>query len=103
MPVRIENKNKRTTAFLSGEIDHHAAPALRREIDREIMENMPSELVLDFSDVTFMDSSGVGLVMGRYKIMSGFGGNIVIQNPPIQIKKVMKLSGIDRLAAICSV
>lgn len=103
MPVKISNKDNRTTAFLSGEIDHHMAPSLRREIDFAIRENRSCELILDFSEVTFMDSSGIGLVMGRYKLMNELGGSIIIQNPPPAIKKVMKLSGIDRLADICTV
>lgn len=103
MPVRIIVEKNRITALLSGEIDHHCAAALRQEIDNAIRENNPQSLVLDFSDVGFMDSSGIGLVMGRYKLMSEIGGKVCIGNPPPHIKKVMKLSGIERLATICNV
>ncbi len=47
-----------------------------------------------------MDSSGIGLVMGRYKLMKEIGGKVTVRNPSVQIKKVMKISGIDRLASI---
>ena len=51
-------------AYLSGEIDHHAAQSLRKEIDAQIDDRLPELLTLDFSGVTFMDSSGVGLILG---------------------------------------
>ena len=100
MSVKISAEDNKIIAFLSGEIDHHGASALREEIDYAIRENNPSELILDFSDVGFMDSSGIGLVMGRYKLMNEIGGTVSVQNPPIYIKKVMKLAGIDKLAKI---
>ena len=53
-----------------------------------------------YKQVTFMDSSGIGLVMGRYKAMKTVGGRVVIENTSIQIKKVMRLAGLDRLAVI---
>lgn len=102
MSVKISAEENKITAFLSGEIDHHAAPSLRREIDLAVRENNPSVLILDFSQVSFMDSSGIGLVMGRYKVMSELNGKVFVQNPPPHIKKVMKLSGIEKLASICS-
>lgn len=65
-------------AYLTGEIDHHAAQALRREIDAQIDARMPELLTMDFSGVTFMDSSGVGLILGRGRQMSGLGGRLVV-------------------------
>lgn len=100
MPVKLINEENRTTAMLSGEIDHHNAKGLRLEIDFTVREEQPKELILDFSDVGFMDSSGIGLVMGRYKLMKEIGGKVIVRNPSVQIKKVMKISGIDRLASI---
>jgi stage II sporulation protein AA (anti-sigma F factor antagonist) len=100
MPVRIVNEKDRVTALLSGEIDHHSAKNIRSEIDYSVRETQPNQLILDFSDVVFMDSSGIGLVMGRYKLMREFSGSVTIRNPSPMIKKVMKLAGIDRLALI---
>ena len=62
MPVRISTEANTMTAFLSGEIDHHSAAAIRDAIDTQIQINRPKLLKLDFSEVTFMDSSGVGLL-----------------------------------------
>ena len=103
MSGKIINEDNKVIALLSGEIDHHNAKSLRQDIDFSLRENQPEELIMDFSEVGFMDSSGIGLVMGRYKLMQEIGGNLVVRNPPPHIKKVMRLSGIDRLASICNV
>ena len=100
MSVKIINDENKLTAVLSGEIDHHIAKELRRDIDFAVREFQPEELVLDFAEVGFMDSSGIGLVMGRYKLMKETGGKVIVKNPQNQIKKVMRLSGMDKLAAI---
>lgn len=91
---------KTLTVYIQGELDHHTAKDIRSRIDTEISRREPECLELDFSGVTFMDSSGIGLVMGRYKIMSDRNGRVLILNPPPPIKKVMMISGISRLAKI---
>lgn len=100
MPVIIETEENTVTAKLQGEIDHHNAPALRKDIDVAVDKHHPELLILDFDEVTFMDSSGIGLVMGRYKAVKAYGGKISVINTSSQIKKVMKLAGLDRLASI---
>ena len=87
----------RIISRLTGEIDHHSAHWLRMDIDTAIQDRSPKELLLDFSEVSFMDSSGVGLVMGRYKNMKERGGRVVLANMPEYIEKVMNLAGMDRL------
>ena len=81
-------------AYLSGEIDHHAAQSLRREIDAQIDDRLPELLTLDFSGVTFMDSSGVGLILGRGRQMSGLGGRLVVQNAPDTVRRMLDLAHI---------
>ncbi|MGN0674492.1 MAG: anti-sigma factor antagonist [Oscillospiraceae bacterium] len=100
MPVIIDTEENTVIARLSGEIDHHSAKSLRDDIDLAIDRHHPKQLVLDFDGVTFMDSSGIGLVMGRYKSIKPYGGSIIIENTGAQIKKVMRLAGLDRLAVI---
>ncbi|MGN0630845.1 MAG: anti-sigma factor antagonist [Ruminococcus sp.] len=100
MTVELKNDNTCLIALLSGELDHHTVRSVREEIDTAISENQPSRLALDFGDVTFMDSSGIGLILGRCKIMGGIGGTTAIWNPPPHIRRVMKLSGVERLAKI---
>lgn len=85
---------------LDGEIDHHCAGLMRTEVDAAIYAHAPRTLVLDFQDVTFMDSSGIGLIMGRYKILQPLGGEIVLLHPAPHIKRVLQLAGMERLARI---
>lgn len=87
-------------AALAGEIDHHSVRDVRERIDTELDINRPKTLFLDFGKITFMDSSGIGLVMGRCRKTQLYGGKVEILNPSPQIKKVMKLSGLERLAVI---
>lgn len=98
--MKLETNDRNLTVYLDGEIDHHSAMDIRNEIDKRIDMDLPAMIYLDFSAVTFMDSSGIGLVMGRYKKMSEIGGGVAIANPPRQIKKVMQLSGLDKIAKI---
>lgn len=100
MAVQINVTGEVVTAFLQGEIDHHNARNMREEIDRAVEQNMPTLLVLDFSDVSFMDSSGIGLVMGRFKILQKIGATLHISGTNAQIYKVMRLAGIERLARL---
>lgn len=98
MPVRIENQDGIITAFIMGDIDHHSAKEIRETIDFALESSLPETLILDFKDVTFMDSSGIGLVMGRYKLMQSMNGQLRIQNVSSHMKKVMRLAGLDKLA-----
>ena len=98
--VELKWDDRTLTAYLKGEIDHHNAGALRSCIDEAIGRAFPEMLCLDFAKVSFMDSSGIGLVMGRYKLMRSLGGEIEVQNVSSHIKKVMKLAGLDLLAVV---
>ena len=100
MAVEIGVKGEIVTAYLSGEIDHHSAAGMREKIDNAIESNMPSALILDFGGVSFMDSSGIGLVMGRYRTLQKLGAKMHITGASPQIEKVMKLAGMSRLATI---
>ncbi|MGN1113556.1 MAG: anti-sigma factor antagonist [Oscillospiraceae bacterium] len=98
----IEAEKKRLTAKIYGDIDHHSAKYLRNDIDMKIDDAHPHTLIIDFSKVTFMDSSGIGLVMGRYKKMKISGGEVFVANPPAYIKKVMNIAGINQICRIIS-
>ncbi len=100
MAVRIEKNENGMTAYIQGEIDHHSAKEIREAIDFAAESSLPELLVLDFKDVTFMDSSGIGLVMGRYKLVQSMGGELHLRNISSHIQKVMKLAGLDKLAVI---
>ncbi len=83
MSVKIINEDNKVIALLSGEIDHHNAKSLRQDIDFFFVKISRKSLLWIFSEVGFMDSSGIGLVMGRYKLMQEIGGNLVVRNPPL--------------------
>lgn len=100
MTVKIETSENSIHASLEGELDHHSAKEIREEIDNRVSIEKPPELILDFQNVTFMDSSGIGLVMGRYRLLKTYGGELKVINTSPQITKVMKLAGLDRLAGI---
>ncbi len=100
MSLEIKSVGELLTVLLDGEIDHHRAKEMREKIDEAIEFNMPSLLIMDFGGVTFMDSSGIGLVMGRYRILQKKGAKLNLTNLPPNIYKVMKLAGIEKLAKI---
>ncbi len=100
MSVKIEQEGDKLIAYLEGELDHHAAAPIREQIDSEIRRTSPKKVIIDFAQLSFMDSSGIGLVMGRYKLTSEIGASLVVRNISSQIYKVMRLSGIDRIAVI---
>ena len=81
-------------ARLIGEIDHHSAEELRREIDARLDSCPVEHLCLDFGDVGFMDSSGVGLILGRERRMRSLQGRVTVTQPPAQIQKVLGIANI---------
>ena len=85
---------------LEGEIDHHSAVATRGEIDRLIYENRPKRFELELSRIGFMDSSGLGLVMGRYALIRELGGEMTVLDPSPAILRIFKLAGMERLIRI---
>ena len=99
MSVKITEDEKRIIALLSGEIDHHSAKGLRTEIDFSLRERHPQELILDFSEVTFMDSSGIGILLNRYKQMKASGGTVSFYGASPQILRVLRIGGMLGLMA----
>ena len=100
MSVKTEFKDETLFCKLNGEIDHHSTLPIRIEIDERIETCRPQVVILDFSNVTFMDSSGIGLVMGRYKILNELGGVLEVTGLSDNSYKVMRLAGLDRIANI---
>lgn len=100
MKIDIKSEDGVAVAVLSGEIDHHNAKEIRQQLDKYIISVQPKELAIDFRNISFMDSSGIGLIMGRYKLIHECGGSLVVRNPQSYIRRVLKLSGIERLVRI---
>lgn len=100
MNVTIESAGETIAVYLYGEIDHHTAIPIRQRIDDAITLKKPKCLILDFKNVGFMDSSGIGLVMGRYRTLQSYNGQLEIRNVSKQTKKVMELAGLSSIASI---
>lgn len=100
MKIDMRSENGQAIAAISGEIDHHNAKELRQKLDKFIITVQPPELIIDMSSITFMDSSGIGLIMGRSKLMKECGGTLEVRDPQPYIRRVLKLSGIERIVKI---
>ncbi len=72
----------------------------KRRVDNEIQRYMPKEVIFDFSNVSFMDSAGIGLIIGRYKLINMIGGELKIANVNTQIQKIFEMSGLLRLIPV---
>ncbi len=95
--IKLYNDGKRITAALYGDIDHHAARAMRAELDEVISHSRPEMLILDLENVGFMDSSGIGLILGRLKAVQACGGGLIVKNVRPDIAAVIRLSGLTSL------
>ena len=98
----MEDKRRDGLLFvrLLGEIDHHSATGLREEIDRAVLSERPQRLVLDLSAVEFMDSAGLGLLMGRLRLMRDLGGVLALTRPNERVLKILRLAGMERFMEI---
>ena len=94
MQVLFKKDKDTLTAYLNGDIDHHTAKSIRETIDSEMQRLMPGKLRLDFKNVHFMDSSGVGLILGRSRRVGSLGGQLTVQNPPPAVRKMLELAHI---------
>lgn len=87
----------RLTARIMGDLDHHTARPARESIDRMLFETRPHTLIIDFSGVEFMDSSGLGLILGRVEKASALNCEVVLTGASPRLMKLINLSGIDRV------
>jgi stage II sporulation protein AA (anti-sigma F factor antagonist) len=85
---------------LEGDIDHHSAKNVRDSVDDLMRKTNPAELELDLSAVEFMDSSGLGLVLGRYKKQTDMGGRMKILNPTRRVMQILQLAGVEKIIKI---
>lgn len=97
MPLRFQEETGRVTAFLSGEIDHRAARELMLGLDREVVSRNPAKLRVDMGEVSFMDSSGIAVLLRAWKRMDSAPGRMTVVRVPAQAKKVFHAAGLDRI------
>jgi len=93
-------KDGRLILTLSGEIDHHSALFLRQAADELIYKHRPMCVAIDLSKIDFMDSSGLGFIMGRYALLKKLGGTVVLIEPNARVKKILSLAGLERIIKI---
>jgi stage II sporulation protein AA (anti-sigma F factor antagonist) len=98
--LKTDYENHVLTAYIDGEIDHDAAAKIRAQVDAAAQSLKPRLLNLDFSGVSFMDSSGVGLVMGRYRQMKLLGGVLRVINIPDSMYRIFAMSGLEGLGVL---
>ncbi len=97
MPVHLIYREESVRAELIGEIDDYTARQMREAIDPAISRLHPKKLILDFSAVPFMDSSGIGLIIGRYKLMRLWEGEVTLSGMSRRIEMIVKLSGAEKI------
>ena len=86
--------------YLWGEIDHHSAVSLREELDRLLWHKRPRRFVLNLARIEFMDSAGLGLLMGRYRLVKELGGVMALTAPGPRVLKILRLAGMERFFEI---
>lgn len=97
MNFRIIRNKDALTVFIAGELDHHNAGIIRESVDIEIQSARVRELIFDFTHLDFMDSSGIGILMGRAKLLQSCGGKVVVAGAPGYIERIICLSGLENL------
>lgn len=100
MKVTYNDKDKILLMQITEEIDHHSSDKIRTRADFEIQKYIPKKVVMDFGQVGFMDSAGIGMILGRYKMITMFGGTMNMVNVSPSVKKVFEMSGITKIIPI---
>ena len=102
MVADYNRQEKTLFILLDEEIDQDTVDRIKRNIDDEIERYIPRKVVFDFSNITFMDSSGIGMVLGRYKLIKLIDAEMEIDNVSRTIKRIFDMSGIERIIKITS-
>ena len=100
MKMNVQSDGVINTIALCGELDHHTAKAIIGDISVLIDTRMPHRLIFDFKDLTFMDSSGIAVILGAYRRISEVGGSLNIVNVPKQALRVLNAAGVGRIVKI---
>ncbi len=100
METKFYEKDKLLVFKIAEEIDDCSVQKIRRRADYEIERFMPKRVVFDFDRVTFMDSAGIGLIIGRYKFTNMLGGKLEVTNLTPSVQKIFEMSGILKLIPV---
>ena len=97
MDLNFEKKGQNLIIFISGEMDHHSLAEVRESIDNEFLRSNSKNIIFDFSGVDFVDSSGVGMLIGRYRMVSELGGKTALTGICGSVDRVFNISGVYRI------
>ncbi len=100
MESEYSKKDKLLLIKITEDVDHHTTERIRRKADNEITRYMPRKVVFDFDKVSFMDSAGIGMIIGRYKTANLLGGTVEMKNVKPSIKKIFEMSGVLKLIPV---
>ena len=100
MDVSTKCRDRNLEIYLKGELDHHGAKGFLKEIEQYIERDMPMRLILDFTGITFMDSSGIAVVLRTWQCMRDLDGEVVLRNVAPQPKKVFEAVNIKRMVSM---
>lgn len=100
MEVTLMAKHRLVVMRIYGEIDHHMAGEIKKRAEREIKSTGAVNIALDFGGVTFMDSSGIGMIIGRYRTVRALGGSLIIFDASQQVLRLIEMAGINDLVLI---
>ena len=95
--LRSMRDGERLLVGLDGELDHFCAQSVRRELDGMLRDPTVRQLILDFSGLTFMDSSGIGVILGRYRVLRERGGSVAVIHMNDHVSRILHMSGMDRV------
>lgn len=97
MKMKFSKRKGTLIVRISGEIDHHTCEYLRVEVEQNFERMRGKNMIFEMSEVGFMDSSGIGAIIGRYKLAKSMGGNLAVACPNERIKQILKLSGMGQI------
>ncbi|ADU30055.1 anti-sigma F factor antagonist [Evansella cellulosilytica] len=100
--IDLEKRDKVLCVRLEGELDHHTAMELRERVDEALKEQNLTHILLNLEHLSFMDSSGLGVVLGRYKYVQTLGGEMVVCSISPQIKRLFEMSGLFKIVRLAS-
>lgn len=103
MQVQLIRRKQNLIVRFKGELDHHTSAVFRQTVDKELEKNdLIQNLILNMTNLTFMDSSGIGVILGRYKKVQARGGKVIICGLKTGNKKILEMGGLLKIIPVCS-
>jgi|LSQX01.1.fsa_nt_gb stage II sporulation protein AA (anti-sigma F factor antagonist) len=96
----MEKRGKNVIVIMEGELDHHTSAEAREKIDRYINMGIVQNLIFDFKNLKFMDSSGIGVIIGRYKLMQKNDGKVAVVDANPHINRIITISGLHKIVSV---